>query len=81
MPSNRKRGKVDIIAEILKIGQKPVKKTRIMYRANLSFQQLKKYLKIVEENQLLKKDSDTYKTTEKGKRFLEIYRQIDLFLS
>jgi predicted transcriptional regulator len=43
----RRRGKVEIIAETLANVRKPAKKTRIMYECNLSFRQLKDYLRFV----------------------------------
>jgi predicted transcriptional regulator len=50
-----------------------------MYKANLSYAQLKKYLIVLTENNFLRYDLDTqtFKTTEKGLRFLETYNQID----
>lgn len=55
-----------------------VTKTRIMYKAFLSYEQLKEYLVLLCENGLLEynEESRTYKTTYKGIRFLEIYSQI-----
>jgi predicted transcriptional regulator len=45
-----------------------------MYRAFLSYAQLKEYLTVLEENELLAydKSEQTYKTTQKGLRFLDI---------
>ena len=81
----KRRGKIDIIANILLIAQDSSKKTQIMYDANLSFQQLKNYLKNLTESGLLveKKDGNSriYKTTEKGKEFLKYYINIRKILS
>ena len=45
-----------------------------MYKAFLSYAQLKEYLSVLEENGLLAHDKgeQLYKTTEKGIRFLNI---------
>ena len=53
-------------------------KTKIMYNAFLSYPQLKEYLALLAEKDLLRfdKDSRTFKTTEKGHRFLTVYNQI-----
>jgi predicted transcriptional regulator len=53
-------------------------RTRIMYKAYLSFGQLKEYLSFLTENDLLSYDahSQTFKTTEKGLRLLDAYNQI-----
>ena len=49
-------------------------KTRIMYKAFLSYAQLKEYLAVLEENGLLAYDKgeQVYKTTQKGLHFLNI---------
>ena len=51
----------------------------MMYQANLSYAQLKKYLMVLTERDLLRYDLDkqTFKTTEKGHKFLETYNQLD----
>jgi predicted transcriptional regulator len=50
-----------------------------MYKANLSYAQLKDYLMTLSDKDLLSYDLDThtFKTTEKGLRFLEVYGQLD----
>ena len=53
-----------------------------MYRAFLSYKQLKEYLILLTETDLLRYDkhTQTFKTTEKGLRFLDIYNQMDEML-
>jgi len=79
-PTSKRRDKLYIIAEILEIAKDSVLKTQIMYRANLSFTQLNDYLKFMLKNALLEKvllnDKEVYKATEKGKNFLQRYREI-----
>lgn len=79
-PSRKRRDKLYIMAEILEIAKEGVLKTQIMYRANLSFTQLKDYLAFMLEINLLEKTKqngkDIYKATEKGIDFLQRYRQI-----
>ncbi|MGI0078322.1 MAG: winged helix-turn-helix domain-containing protein, partial [Nitrososphaerales archaeon] len=70
-----KRTSFDIIADILTIADKPISKTEILYRANLSFKQSERYLKMLEEMGLLKmyfEDGNTrrYVTTQKGMEYL-----------
>ncbi len=52
---------------------------KIMYKANLSYSQLKDYLMTLNDKDLLSYDLDTqtFKTTEKGLRFLKAYGQLD----
>jgi len=82
--SPKRRDKLYIIAEILEIATEGTLKTQIMYRANLSFTQLKDYLKFMLEINLLEKvmrnEKGMYRTTEKGVNFLHRYREITEFL-
>ena len=54
-------------------------KTKIMYKAFLSYVQLKEYLAVLERNGLLEYEDEmrSYRTTEKGIRLLRIYNQVD----
>jgi predicted transcriptional regulator len=75
------RDRSEIIRQILHIanGAVNITKTKIMNRAFLSYKQLKKYLTLLTENDLLRYESitQTYKTTEKGFRLLQFYNQLD----
>ena len=74
------RGRTEIIAQILMFCLKERRKTRIMYETNLSYQQARTYLTILMSLNLLSRNSDEYKTTEKGYRFLEAYTQLENIL-
>jgi predicted transcriptional regulator len=56
-----------------------VTRTKIMYRAYLSYSQLIEYLKLLEESKLAEIDdaSQTYSLTEKGFRFIKVYEEIN----
>ena len=58
-------------------------KTRIMYKAFLSYAQLKEYLIVLLENSLsdYEEGRQFYRTTEKGIRFLQMYNQFDEMMS
>jgi predicted transcriptional regulator len=43
--TNKNRSHLDIVREVLSVALVKVRKTRIMYRANLSYLQLEHYLK------------------------------------
>ena len=68
------------MAEILEVTIDGALKTQVMYRANLSFAQLNEYLKLMLELKLLETTKNTektyYKTTTKGMRYLQSYREI-----
>ncbi len=53
-------------------------KTKIMYIAYLSYNQLKEYLSLLIENNLLEYHggSKIFRTTEKGLKFIKIYNEI-----
>jgi predicted transcriptional regulator len=77
------RSRTDIVSEILEAAQGGTSKTKIMYKAFLSYAQLKEYLAVLEENRLLEYDkgTETFKTSEKGVRFLKLYNQIGEMVS
>ena len=70
---------MDIAAAILNIANGGSIKTRIMYKAFLSFPQLNEYLNVLSDGGLLEfsKEDRLYNTTEKGRRFLKMYREVD----
>jgi len=55
-----------------------VTKTKIMYKAFLSYNQLREYLSILIENNLLEylDGVQTYKTTEKGLNLLKMHNEM-----
>ena len=72
------RSRTDIAAAILEISLDGSIKTQIMYKAFLSFPQLKEYLGVLEEKGLLEYEpvKHEYHTTEKGKQFLKMYKDV-----
>ena len=53
-------------------------KTKLMYKAYLSFNQLREYLTLLVENGLIEYEvGQTYRTTEKGMRVLHLQNEID----
>lgn len=84
----RKRSDIDIMANILSAAKKGAKKTRIMYRCNLSHSQLQVYLQILREMEFLasnpkKEDAklNYFETTSKGFKFLDAYRALKSLMS
>ena len=75
------RSRTDIVAQILQVVNRhgSVNKTRIMYYAFLSYEQLNEYLAMAVRNGLLEYGTatQTYKITEKGLKYLEIYEQLE----
>jgi predicted transcriptional regulator len=77
------RSRTDIVAQVLEAANGGATKTKIMYRAFLSYAQLKEYLSVLVANDLLdyNKGEGIYKTTDKGNNFLRIYNQIGDFVA
>ena len=75
----RYRSRTDIISGILDVANGgSATRTKIMYKAYLSYGQLKEYLSVLTDSGLLSYDAhtQTFKTTEKGLRLLGAYNQM-----
>jgi len=73
------RSRTDIVSQILDAANGGSTKTKIMYKAYLSYAQLKEYLSILVENGLLEYEEgeQKYKTTSKGIKFMQVYQHMD----
>lgn len=73
------RSREDIVAAILDTARDSAIRTRIMYRALLSYPQLVSYLNLLRDNNLLEYNAgdNTYRTTRKGEQFLDMYNALD----
>ena len=72
------RGRTEIVSNILDAANGKATKTKIMYKAYLSYAQLKEYLSVLIENNLLEylEGTRTFKTTEKGLNFLKMHNEM-----
>jgi predicted transcriptional regulator len=80
----RYRSRTEIISKVLDAANGGgATRTKIMYRAYLSYTQMKEYVELLTERGLLNYDLDkqTFRTTEKGLRFLQAYNQISDMIS
>jgi predicted transcriptional regulator len=77
------RSRTDIVGLILEAANGGATKTKIMYKAFLSYAQLKEYLTVLLENGLLEYEEGRqfFRTTEKGVRLLQMYNQFDEIMS
>jgi predicted transcriptional regulator len=76
---SRRRSNIEIIADMLRVGENGAGKTEIMYSANMSYAQLQKYLGFLLNHGFIDKIEIgnpvvTYQVTEKG---LGLLRNID----
>ena len=71
------RGRLDIIADILGVVSGDARKTQIMFRANLSYAVMQKYLAKITKASLIQFESkrNCYTLTEKGQKYLEEYQK------
>ena len=72
------RSRTEIIGNILDAANGGATKTKIMYTAFLSYGQLKEYLSILIENNLIEYLDGThkFKTTEKGLNLLKMHNEM-----
>ncbi|HET7148361.1 MAG TPA: winged helix-turn-helix domain-containing protein [Candidatus Nitrosopolaris sp.] len=77
------RSRTDIAALILEAANGGAAKTKIMYRAFLSYAQLKEYLAVLLENGLVEysQGEQIYRITKKGMRFVQLYNQVGELIS
>jgi predicted transcriptional regulator len=76
------RSRLEIISLILDIATRNdgVTQKKILYRAYLSYEYLKKYLTLLQENELInyyEQEGKVYRTTEKGLHFLDLYARLN----
>ncbi len=73
---NRRRSNIEIIADMLRVGENGAGKTQIMYSANMSYAQIQTYLGFLLSHGFVNKvhvgnPSVTYRVTEKGGHLLK----------
>ena len=74
----KNRSRTEIVSYILDAANGGATKTKIMYSAFLSYNQLKEYLSVLIENNLIEylEGTRTFKTTEKGLNFLKMHNEM-----
>ena len=72
------RSRTEIVSNILDAANGGATKTKIMYKAFLSYGQLKEYLSLLIENNLIEylDGTKTFKTTEKGLNLLKMHNEM-----
>jgi predicted transcriptional regulator len=73
---NKRRSNIEIIADMLKVGENGAGKTEIMYSANMSYAQIQKYLGFLLSHGFINKVKVgnpvvTYQVTDKGGELLK----------
>lgn len=71
-----RRGRLEIIADLLEICNGGALRTNMVYRANLNFAVLRGYLEFIQVKGWVKACKGRYHTTAKGKRFLKMAKDV-----
>ena len=66
----------EICADLLRVARGGARKTQLVYRANLNFKVVKRYLSVLLRNGLLEVDPPFYSSTEKGEEFLRLFDKV-----
>ena len=75
------RGMYETSADILKVARKGAKKSHIIYKANLNFLVVKKYLKLLQNAELLTlTENRIYRTTEKGVKYINHFDDLRKYI-
>jgi predicted transcriptional regulator len=74
----KNRSRTELVSMILEAANGGATKTKMMYNAFLSYNQLKDYLSILIENNLIEylEGTRTFKTTEKGLNLLKMHNEM-----
>jgi len=75
-----RREAIDILVDMLVVASPKAGKIDIVYRTNLNFRVVRKYLGFLMQKGLIEADgvqhtSKSYRTTEKGRLFIKLYKQ------
>jgi len=71
-----KRNSFEIMSDILKVAERGAIKTRIVYKANLNFEIVNKYLDMLIDSDMLRHEGRKYYTTEKGERHIKLINDL-----
>lgn len=77
----KNRSREEIIAEILWTVLEPRGKTTIMHKSMLSYGQVKSYLNVMMERELVQQESGKWVISEKGKTYLQAYKVVRQLLN
>ena len=78
---SRRRSNIEIIADMLRVGENGAGKTEIMYSANMSYSQIQKYLGFLMAQGFIDRmkmgnPSVTYQVTDNGLKLLQLINRI-----
>ncbi len=71
-----KRDKFGIMLDILNISRTPIKRTHVLYKANINFYQLTRYIDLLTKVGMIEEVQSPfkgYRITEKGLQFIKMF--------
>jgi len=71
-----RRNNLDICADILRVSRGGAIKTHLVYKANLNFNIVKKYIAGLTKSGFLEKNGDRFYATEEGILFIDRYDKL-----
>ena len=77
----RRRSEHDITANLLEVARTGAKKTWLVYKTNINFHLLKRYLRTLLKNELVNFDGKFYTTTDRGHQYLETCNRLNSLTS
>lgn len=75
-----KRDKLAILLDMLQVCRTPVKKTHLLYKANINFYQLTRYLNLLSAASMIEtveSPFNGYRITEKGSQLISMFEHAD----
>ena len=77
-----RRSNIQVIADILAEAIKGASKTKLVYKANLNFKVMERYLRFLSDRNMIelltnRGGRDKFITTQRGKEFLYHYSQVE----
>ncbi len=73
-----RRSKNEVAVDILRVAMKGATKTHIIYETKLNFTVVQRYLEMLKEKELIRQEDKLFITTNKGKTFQEIAKELKL---
>jgi len=72
----RRRHRLDIFVEVLRLAEKGAKMTRLVYQTNSNFTVMRDYLQILVERGFIESIDGHIYTTDKGFEFIDKYEEL-----
>jgi len=77
--NGKRRSRLDIMADMIKTARHGARKTQLVYRCNLNFKIVKRYIGYLLDNGFFTHDPPRYYATEKGCMYLTRYEALNSF--